>query len=85
MPGLRPPTTRGMHAACPPPMRRTGGAQAWPTRVPRSRIVAVAAPMPRVASAWEAGRRGPPVAYPWPTRGPGGAQAWAGPLPGVMF
>ena len=33
------PYTRGMHAACPAPMRRTGGAQSWPTRIPRSRIV----------------------------------------------
>ena len=28
------PTTRGMHAACPPPMLCTGGGQAWPTREP---------------------------------------------------
>ena len=65
-------TMRGMHAACPPPMPRAGLAHLHPTKQDCSS----AALMRRVASAWDVGRRGPPVAHPWPTYGPGVVQAW---------
>ena len=73
---------RRLCLACSLPAHLPCLAQAWPNRIPLSRIVPVAEPMRGVVSAWKAGRHGPPMAQAWPrqcTR-----LVWPPPRPDVL-